>query len=151
MNNPNIPNQAAINEMMKGFKEAEKSILAALPLIKQAGRNIINNTPEGSMGEEKKQFEKFEAMMNVALQSNPDLILFINPFQLMQIAKEDVKMAWAFFNRGQKKLVAHQQQTAMQNQEATTVPPKVFTNTVATGASVPVCVSKARYIFVPSG
>lgn len=65
------------------------------------------------------EVDKFEAMMNVALQSNPDLILFVNPFQLMQIAKEDVKMAWAFFNRGQKKLVAHQQQMARENQEAT--------------------------------
>ena len=65
------------------------------------------------------EVEKFEAMMNVALQSNPDLILFVNPFQLMQIAKEDVKMAWAFFNRGQKKMVAHQQKTAKDNQDAT--------------------------------
>lgn len=67
------------------------------------------------------QFEvdKFEAMMNIAIQSNQDLILFVNPFQLMQIAKEDVKMAWAFFNRGQKKMIQYQQQTAKQNQDAT--------------------------------
>lgn len=65
------------------------------------------------------EIDKFEAMMNLAMQSNQDLILFINPFQLMQIAKEDVKMAWAFFNRGQKKLVAHQQQMARENQDAT--------------------------------
>lgn len=65
------------------------------------------------------EVEKFEAMMNVAIQSNADLILFINPFQLMQIAKEDVKMAWAFFNRGQKKMIQHQQEVAKQNQDAT--------------------------------
>jgi hypothetical protein len=67
------------------------------------------------------QFEvdKFEAMLNNALVAQPDLILFVNPFQLMQIAKEDIKMAWAFFNRGQKKLVQYQQQTAKENQDAT--------------------------------
>ena len=67
------------------------------------------------------QFEvdKFEAMLNQAIMANQDLILFVNPFQLMQIAKENVKMAWAYFNRGQKKMVAYQQQTAKENQEAT--------------------------------
>ncbi len=65
------------------------------------------------------QVDKFENMMNIALQTNQELILFINPFQLMQIAKEDIKMAWAYFNRGQKKLVQHQQATAQQNQQAT--------------------------------
>ncbi len=65
------------------------------------------------------EIDKFEMTLNVALQSNADLILFINPFQLMQIAKQDVKMAWAFFNRGQKKMLLHQQQVNQQNQEAT--------------------------------
>jgi len=63
--------------------------------------------------------DKFEAMMTMAIQTNQDLIKFINPFQLMQIAKEDVKMAWAFFNRGQKKMLMYEEAMAKQNQEAT--------------------------------
>lgn len=63
--------------------------------------------------------EKFEAMLNQALMANQDLIMFVNPFQLMQIAKEDVKMAWAFFNRGQKKMIAHRAAEAKANQDAT--------------------------------
>lgn len=65
------------------------------------------------------EVDKFEAMMLASLNANQDLILFINPFQLMQIAKEDVKMAWAYFNRGQKKMVQHQIGMQQQNQQAT--------------------------------
>lgn len=62
---------------------------------------------------------RFEAMMNQAMMATPELNLFINPFQLMQMAKEDVKLAWLYFNQGQKKMLLHQQQVAQQNQEAT--------------------------------
>lgn len=58
-------------------------------------------------------------MMMMSIQANQDLIKFINPFQLMQIAKEDVKMAWAFFNRGQKKMLMYEEAMEKQNQEAT--------------------------------
>ena len=63
--------------------------------------------------------DKFEAMMLASVNANQELIKFINPFQLMQIAKEDVKMAYAFFNRGQKKMLKHEEAMQMQNQEAT--------------------------------
>jgi hypothetical protein len=62
---------------------------------------------------------KFEAMMNEAMRSTPELVLFLNPFQLMRIAQEDVKLAELFFRNGQKKMIAHQQQVNMQNQQAT--------------------------------
>lgn len=60
---------------------------------------------------------KFEAMMNQAIASNPDLVLFINPFELMEMAKEDTKLAWLLFNNGRKKMLLHQQQVAQQNQQ----------------------------------
>lgn len=62
---------------------------------------------------------RFEAMMNQALMANQDLIMFINPFQLMQVAKEDVKLAWVMFNNGQKKMVIHQQQMQRENLQMT--------------------------------
>lgn len=65
------------------------------------------------------QIQKFEAMLNAGIQSNQDLQLFVNPFQLMRIAKEDVKLAEVLFRNGQKKMIAHQMQTAQQNQQAT--------------------------------
>jgi len=93
----------------------------------KAYRNIVNPTAIGL-----RQFstdikflptqyeqDKFEAMMTMAIQTNQDLIKFVNPFQLMQIAKEDVKMAYAFFNRGQKKMLMYEEAMQKQNQEAT--------------------------------
>jgi len=62
---------------------------------------------------------RFEAMMNETIAANPDIVLFINPFQLIQMAKEDVKLAWLMFNSGRKKMLWHQQAVAQQNQEAT--------------------------------
>ena len=51
------------------------------------------------------QIAKFEAMMNASLAANQELVLFINPFQLMRIAKEDVKLAEQVFNQGQKRML----------------------------------------------
>lgn len=62
---------------------------------------------------------RFEALLNQAISSNPDFILYIDPFQMMRIAKEDVKLAEALFRKAQKKMILTQQQKAMQNQQMT--------------------------------
>ena len=64
------------------------------------------------------QIAKFEAMMNASLAANQELVLFINPFQLMRIAKEDVKLAEQVFNQGQKRMLQTRQAEAVQNQQA---------------------------------
>ena len=62
---------------------------------------------------------KFEMIMNEAMRSTPQLVLFIDPFQLMRVAKEDVKLAELLFRQGQKKMLLYQQQQAQQNQQQT--------------------------------
>ncbi len=62
---------------------------------------------------------RFEAMMNETIAGNPDIVLFVNPFQLMQMAKEDVKLAWIMFNSGRKKMLVHRAAEAKANQDAT--------------------------------
>lgn len=62
---------------------------------------------------------RFEAMMNESIAANPDILLFINPFLLMQMAKEDVKLAWMMFDNGRKKMLLHRMEETRQNQEAT--------------------------------
>lgn len=61
----------------------------------------------------------FRMMMNEAMASTPELVLFIDPFQLVRVAKEDVKLAELLFRQGQKKMLLHQQQTAAQNTQQT--------------------------------
>ena len=58
-------------------------------------------------------------MMNEAIATSPDLLMFINPFMLMQMAKEDVKLAWMMFDNGRKKMLVHQIEMTQQNQKAT--------------------------------
>lgn len=65
------------------------------------------------------ELARFEGMMNQAMAASPDLVLFVDPFQLLRVAKEDIKLAEAIFRRGQKKMLLYNQQTAAQNQQAT--------------------------------
>lgn len=61
----------------------------------------------------------FEAVLNQAVNTNPELVMFVNPLQLIRIAKQDVKLAESAFRQGQKKMLVWKQQTAEQNQKAT--------------------------------
>jgi len=65
------------------------------------------------------QVQIFNQMMTEAMRSTPELVLFIDPFQLMRVAREDVKLAELLFRQGQKKMLLHQQMTAQQNQQQT--------------------------------
>lgn len=65
------------------------------------------------------QVQLFQAMMNQAIAASPEIILFVDPFQLMRVAKEDVKLGELLFRQAQKKMLLHQQQTAQQNQQQT--------------------------------
>lgn len=63
--------------------------------------------------------QRFEAIMNQAIAASPELLSFLDPFQMLRIAKEDVKLAELLFRQAQKKLILYQQQTAQQNQQQT--------------------------------
>ena len=58
---------------------------------------------------------RFEANMNQYITANPDLVLFIDPFQLMRVAKDNVKLAETLFRQGQKKMLLDRQNQAAQN------------------------------------
>lgn len=62
---------------------------------------------------------KFEAIMNQALNNTQELALFLDPFRLTRIAKEDVKLAELLFRRAQKKMIAWQKETTAANTKAT--------------------------------
>jgi hypothetical protein len=62
---------------------------------------------------------RFEQIINQTIAANPDLSLFVDPFKLVRIAKEDVKLAELLFNQGQKKMLMDRQMRAQQNSEQT--------------------------------
>ena len=68
---------------------------------------------------QEQEIAMFDAQLQKALDTTPELALFITPFQLMRVAKEDVKLAEQLFRQGQKKMLLWKQQTAAENQQAT--------------------------------
>jgi len=62
---------------------------------------------------------QFEAVLNQAVNTSPEIVMFVNPLQLIRIAKQDVKLAESAFRQGQKKMLLWKQETTAQNTQAT--------------------------------
>lgn len=60
---------------------------------------------------------KLEAMMNNAITSNPQLVLYLDPFKIMRVAKENVELAELYFRQAQKKYIKTEQEKAQTNSE----------------------------------
>ena len=65
------------------------------------------------------QIQKFELMMQQALNNTPELSLFVDPFQMMRIAKEDVELGETMFRQAQKQMLLWKQKTTAENTKAT--------------------------------
>ena len=65
------------------------------------------------------ELQRFDAMMQQVLNTTPEMALFVDPFQMMRVAKEDVKLAETLFRQAQKKMLLWQQQMQQQNQQMT--------------------------------
>ena len=63
------------------------------------------------------EIAKLEAMMNNSIASNPQLILYIDPFKITRIAKENVQLAELYFREGQKRYIKTEQENAQRNSE----------------------------------
>ncbi len=63
--------------------------------------------------------QKFELLMNQAMNTTPNLVKYIDPFQMMRIAKEDVKLAETLFRQGTKRMLIDEDRINQQNQQAT--------------------------------
>lgn len=55
---------------------------------------------------------EFDALLTNTMANNPDLSLFIDPFRLRRIAREDAKLAETMFYNGQKKMLLDRQAQA---------------------------------------
>lgn len=63
------------------------------------------------------EIAKLEAMMNNAITTNPQFIMYIDPFKVMRIAKENTSLAELYFRQAQKKFIKTEQQKAQTNSE----------------------------------
>ncbi len=63
------------------------------------------------------EIAKLEAMMNNAIAINPQFIMYIDPFKVMRIAKENASLAELYFRQAQKKFIKTEQEKAQANSE----------------------------------
>ena len=60
---------------------------------------------------------KLEGMLNVMMESNPDFVLYLDPFKLIRTAKDDVKLAELLFRQAQKRYIKSKQKQAQENSQ----------------------------------
>ncbi len=63
------------------------------------------------------EIAKLEAMMNNAIATNPQFVMYIDPFKVMRIAKENASLAELYFRQAQKKFIKTEQEKAQVNSE----------------------------------
>jgi len=86
-------------------------------LLKQDDVKNRNFTTKLKMLPTEIEVAKLEAMMNQAMASNPQLIMYIDPFKIIRIAKENAELGELYFRQGQKKFIKTEQQNAQNNSQ----------------------------------
>lgn len=61
--------------------------------------------------------QRFEISLNQALAANPELIMFLDPYKMMRIAKEDIKLAELYHRNAMKRMLRVQQENAQRQQK----------------------------------
>lgn len=63
------------------------------------------------------ELQRMEAFMNQSLAANPALIQYLDPFKLMRIAKENVKLAELYLRNAMKRMIRSEAEKAQQQSE----------------------------------
>jgi hypothetical protein len=63
------------------------------------------------------QVATLQAMMNNAVASNPQLVIYLDPFKAMRMAKENVELGELYFRQAQKRFIKTEQEKAMVNSQ----------------------------------
>ena len=86
-------------------------------LLKQDDVKDRNFTTRLKMLPTEMEVAKLEAMMNQAMASNPQLVMYIDPFKIIRIAKENAELGELYFRQGQKKFIKTEQENAQNNSQ----------------------------------
>ena len=78
------------------------------------GRNF---TTKIRMLPTQEELMRFQATIDTAMATNPDLVMYLDSFKLMRMAKEDVKLAELFFNQSMKRMIKTKQEEAAKNSQ----------------------------------
>lgn len=61
------------------------------------------------------EVEQLQALLNQAIASTPDLVMYMDVFKIMRLAKENIKLAEAMFQQCQKRMIREKAEQATKN------------------------------------
>jgi hypothetical protein len=85
-----------------------------LKIDEVSGRNFSTKI---EMLPNEQEVQKLEALLNESISANKDFILYIDPFKLLRVAKENIKFAELLFRQAQKRYLKSQMEIAQKNSE----------------------------------
>jgi hypothetical protein len=86
-------------------------------LLKQEDVKDRNFVATVRMMPQAQEIANLQIMMNNAIASNPQLVMYLDPFKVIRIAKENVELAELYFRQAQKRYIKTEQENAQNNSE----------------------------------
>lgn len=86
-------------------------------LLKEEDVKDRNFVATVKMMPQAQEVANLQIMMNNAIASNPQLVMYLDPFKVMRIAKENVELAELYFRQAQKRFIKTEQENAQNNSE----------------------------------
>ena len=86
-------------------------------LLKQEDVKDRNFVATVRMMPQAQEIANLQMMMNQAMASNPELVMYLDPFKVVRIAKENVELGELYFRQAQKRYIKTQQENAQNNSQ----------------------------------
>lgn len=86
-------------------------------LLKQEDVKDRNFVATVRMMPQAQEIANLQIMMNQAMASNPELVMYLDPFKVVRIAKENVELGELYFRQAQKRYLKAQQENAQNNSQ----------------------------------
>jgi hypothetical protein len=86
-------------------------------ILKQEDVKDRNFVATVRMMPQAQEIANLQIMMNNAMASNPQLVMYLDPFKVMRIAKENVDLGELYFRQAQKRYIKTEQENAQNNSE----------------------------------
>ena len=86
-------------------------------LLKQEDVKDRNFVATIRMMPQAQEIANLQMMMNQAMASNPELVMYLDPFKVVRIAKENVELGELYFRQAQKRYLKTQQENAQNNSQ----------------------------------
>jgi hypothetical protein len=86
-------------------------------LLKQEDVKDRNFVATVRMMPQAQEIANLQMMMNQAMASNPELVMYLDPFKVIRIAKENVELGELYFRQAQKRYLKSQQENAQNNSQ----------------------------------